>query len=378
MLKQLTTLWPAMNKRKILLLIKVPPPITGATLMNCRVLDSKILQNSFEFETIGMSYAKSINDMGTLRLEKIVLLIKYLSLLVTKLLNNKYCFVYFQISPHGSAFFRDILFVLLVKLSRIRIVYHLHGTGIKQHSKNFLYIVLYKFAFNNESVIILSKKLSYDIEDVYKGNALVVANGISNISYQLNTISKINNTLKILFLSNLLLSKGIGDFLEALSILHKKNIECKAIIIGAIGDINSYQLNNELNNKGLADKVEYLGPLYNSKKHEILAEVDILIYPTKNDAFPLVLLEALQYGLPTIATNEGAITEIIDDGMTGFIIDKGQPNKIAEKVEILYNDRELLRKMGEAGRKKFEANYSLEKFENNMAKVFQQVFDTNN
>jgi glycosyltransferase involved in cell wall biosynthesis len=78
-----------------------------------------------------------------------------------------------------------------------------------------------------------------------------------------------------------------------------------------------------------------------------------------------------------IATKEGAIPEIIDDGITGFIVDKNRPDEIADKVEIFYYNRYLLNQMGLAGREKYEQKYKLEIFENNIKNVFNEVIEEN-
>ncbi len=116
--------------------------------------------------------------------------------------------------------------------------------------------ILYKFAFNNTEIICISDLFKYDIEDVFCGNIHIVNNGIPDVSLKFIENSKTNsNSIPIiLFLSNLMLSKGILDFLNALNILNKNKIKFHAKIIGAIGDFKESQLNNELKRNGLIQK----------------------------------------------------------------------------------------------------------------------------
>lgn len=92
---------------------------------------------------------------------------------------------------------------------------------------------------------------------------------------------------------------------------------------------------------------------------------DVFAFPTfyNNECFPLVLLEAMEQGIPCISCNEGGISGIIDDAQTGFIIAKNQPEALAEKLEVLINNPDLCNKMGKAGRKKFEQEFTLNRFE---------------
>lgn len=96
----------------------------------------------------------------------------------------------------------------------------------------------------------------------------------------------------------------------------------------------------------------------------------MLVFPTHypNECFPLVLLEAMQCGVACVSTNEAAIPEIIDDGRTGLLVDKGagsipSAEDVSVAIEKLITDRQLCYQMGQEGRKKFEKEYSLDVFE---------------
>jgi len=113
--------------------------------------------------------------------------------------------------------------------------------------------------------------------------------------------------------------------------------------------------------------------LFDDKKIAEYSNSDIFVFPTyyKTEAFPLVILEAMQFGLPVISTFEAAIPSIIDDGVTGFLVTSRHPELLAKKIEILINDPGLAKKMGEAGREKFLKKYSMDIFEQNMLEIFE-------
>ena len=100
---------------------------------------------------------------------------------------------------------------------------------------------------------------------------------------------------------------------------------------------------------------------------------DILVFPTKHESFPLIILEAMQFGIPVIATKEGAISEIVTDGETGILIDKDTPSQIAEKLQLLKNNPELCIKMGNKARLKYEQKYTIGHFERNLENVFNNI-----
>jgi glycosyltransferase involved in cell wall biosynthesis len=364
------------TKKGILLFIKVPPPITGATLMNKYVLDSKLISNSFSIRSIQISYSKSIKDFGKYNPGKFLYMVKILFNLIFESVFHRPLLIYFQISPLGVAFYRDLVYISVIKLFQIKIVYHLHGKGIKQKATNKFLRALYKYAFRHTELICLSSLLLNDVEDVYRGSIYIVNNGIPDLadisidsSYQKRNKG---NTL-ILFLSNLIISKGILDFIESLRILSGKNVDFEAIIIGAESEIDSIFINDKLKEYKLADKVLYLGSKYDAEKNGILSNCDILVFPTMNDVWGNVILEAMQLSKPVIATREGAIPEIIENGETGFLVDKHNPEQISDKLEILINNPELRKIMGDAGNKKYRDKYRLEIFESNLNNVFEKI-----
>ena len=81
----------------------------------------------------------------------------------------------------------------------------------------------------------------------------------------------------------------------------------------------------------------------------------------------------MQFALPVVSTFEGAIPEIVDDGVTGFLVPPKDVISLAEKIEILINNKNLRIQMGDAGRKKFLEKYTLDKFEQNLLKVFGEI-----
>ena len=114
--------------------------------------------------------------------------------------------------------------------------------------------------------------------------------------------------------------------------------------------------------------VNYWGRRYGGEKELFWKDADIFVFPTyyHNECFPLVILEAMEQGLPVISTNEGGIPDIIDNGNSGYTVEKNNPMDLASAIELLIKDLELCISMGKAGRKLFEENFTEEVFEKKM------------
>lgn len=107
-------------------------------------------------------------------------------------------------------------------------------------------------------------------------------------------------------------------------------------------------------------------------KSKVLESPPVLpLFPTfyHNECLPLVLLEAMEHGLPCISTTEGGIPGIVDDGKTGFLVPKHDVAVLADKILLLLNDSVLRSNMGKAGREKFEKEFTLEVFEKRMVEI---------
>ena len=166
--------------------------------------------------------------------------------------------------------------------------------------------------------------------------------------------------------------KGVLDLLKSLRVLMDEKIDFFCEIVGEEGDISKEQLTKNINLLGLNSFVNYLGPKFGIDKKAVLEKADLMLYPTQNDAMPLVIIEAFQFSIPVIANKIGAIDEIIDDSINGFIVSK-EPGIITQKIKLLNNNRDLLYKMGQAARKKYEEKYTFSIFENNLKNVFEDL-----
>lgn len=119
--------------------------------------------------------------------------------------------------------------------------------------------------------------------------------------------------------------------------------------------------------------VNYWGRKYNNAKEVYWENADLFVFPTLNEAFGLVLLEAMEHALPCIGTDEGGINDIIDNGKTGFIVPSGDAESLSVSIGKLLIDSSMREKMGESGRIVFEQRYTQEVFEENMLHILNRA-----
>jgi glycosyltransferase involved in cell wall biosynthesis len=107
---------------------------------------------------------------------------------------------------------------------------------------------------------------------------------------------------------------------------------------------------------------------------DVLDAVDVLVHPSRVDAFPTALLEAMAAGVPVVATSVGGIPEIVEDGRTGTLIGApAQPERLGEALAELLGDEALRRSRGEAGRERFEREFSAERWAERLRAVYEDA-----
>jgi len=363
------------KKKKLLCILHLPPPVHGSSMVGRYIKDSVKINYEFNTKYINLGTSKSIGDVGKKPLSKIISYLKIVFKTIKQLILFKPDIVYLAITAKGIGFYKDFIIALITKLFGIQLVLHFHNKGVQLYQHKKIDNFLYKTVFKKAKVILLSKFLYPDIQKyVSKENVYYCANGVPLLNTFDNVKVKSNKKVQLLFLSNLIESKGVFILLQALNNLQKREFDFTCNFVGGVGDITENDFNNKVKYFELEKNVFYLGKKYDKEKFDIFSNSDIFILPSfyENECFPLVLLEAMQFGLPLISTYEGAIPEIIEDGVNGFLLKQKNTDTLTSKLEILINDKQLRSKMGEAAYDKYIKNYKLEIFESNMLKILNK------
>lgn len=351
------------SRLHILFILHLPPPVHGAAMVGQYIHDSALINNEFDCRFINLTTASGMDDIGRFKLKKIRPFLGLLRQIRHSVKEFRPELVYITPNAKGGPFYKDFIVVTMLKRMGCRVVAHYHNKGVALHQERPLDNSLYRRFFKGLKVILLSEKLYPDIAKyVRREDVLICPNGIP---CEMNKVEKGDSEIpRLLFLSNLLIDKGILVLLDALKKLKEKGMPFECVLVGGeTHDIDSARLEEELNQRNLDGDVHYVGKQYGKDKENWWANADVFVHPSLNECFPLVLLEAMAHALPCISTDEGAIPDIIDDGVTGLIVKKRDPADLADKIKILLQDAALRERMGAAGRKKYEEQFTLERFE---------------
>ena len=211
-------------------------------------------------------------------------------------------------------------------------------------------------------IIALSSVESVDIQNLYdipEEKIIVFPPGVDlqNFYPVDKSVAKealgMKNHKYILFVGRIDPIKGFEILLEMAQILKKKN-EFQLIIVGG-GSIRSkelIELQSKIDSKDLSDDVVLIGSVPHQQLKTYYSAVDVFVLTSFYESLGFVILESMACATPVVASNVGGIPTLVDDSLTGFLIDENNPESFAEKVEELLIDNNLNYKMGQEGLKK--------------------------
>lgn len=357
--------------RKILFLLQLPPPFHGASIVNKYIQDSFKINNDFSTEYLNISPARQMDEVGNFSIIKALRTIRIIFNSIIVYSKFKPDLTYLTLSPHGPAFLKDSILILVLKIFRSRICIHLHGKGIKKEIENtILKKTYYKFIFKNTHVIHLSEKLCFDIDGlVKKKNIYIVNNGVKDV-YNPEIKRNDKTKTKFLFLSNFVPEKGAHIILDAIQhIPIDFHDQFELTMCGKFTDsIYRDSIINKIKSIDTLDIKLHEG-VYGNKKDEILNSCDVFILPTffKNECFPLSIIEAMSANSAIISTNEGAISDFVIKNINGFLIEKKNPLKLAFAMTKLIKSNQDLEKFKYNSRDLYLRKYTLDIFFENLA-----------
>ena len=202
---------------------------------------------------------------------------------------------------------------------------------------------------------------------------LICSNGIPETE---NGKRKTENslTVNLLFLSNLIPSKGVYVLLDACKILKEKGMDFHCNFVGGESkEINRSVFEQAVRERGLDDCVTYHGPKYGEDKERYWQMADVFVQPTFEDCFPLTILESMQHHKPIASTNEGAVPDMVIDGENGFICKRKDAVSLANAIERLIVDEALRNRMGEEGYRIYQEKFTLSCFEQRFTEILREM-----
>ncbi|MGB6295057.1 MAG: glycosyltransferase [Rivularia sp. (in: cyanobacteria)] len=174
---------------------------------------------------------------------------------------------------------------------------------------------------------------------------------------------------RLLYVGRLAAVKGLPILLESLSSLKQQHPDILLTVIGD-GSDRAYleQMTADLD---LKDNVKFVGYKSQVEVRKYLEEADVFVSSSFAEGVPVVLMEAMAAGVPVVAPQIAGISELVENGVSGYIVPAGDTVSLTKSIEKLIDDCELRAKFGIAGRNKVEKEFNI----NIEAEKLYQSFD---
>jgi len=170
------------------------------------------------------------------------------------------------------------------------------------------------------------------------------------------------------FIGRLTGQKGVDILLRAFALVERCHPTVKLILAGEGPDRPA--LSRLAKSLGL-QRVMFLG--WRDDAADILADIDLLVVPSRWEGFGLVALEAMAMGKPVVASNVSALPEIVVPGQTGLLVPHGDAEELAEALGSILTDPKRAAEMGRAGRERVLKEFPVERMAKRMSGLYKQL-----
>lgn len=356
---------------------QLPPPVHGAALRNKSLLESELLNREFDIVSLPLKFIDDMKDMGKVSPYKIFLMLRHSLRMIGIMVTQRIDLVYFTMSPSGGAFYRDILFITIIKLFRKKRLLHFRMKGLQQTGKSGFGRRLVKYAFRGSDIVCLSNHHKLDVQGLTSREPYIVANGIKVEKAFLHLADEYafndGEVPKILFVSNLSVKKGVPELIKALGILKRNGYRFTASIVGNEWYMSFREAQSLIDGENLTHDVMLEGPKFGLEKFTFIAKADLFVFPTYFELFPGVILEAMQFGKAIVSTFEGSIPDIIDNQVNGLLVEQRNEEALADAIAFMIDNPAKRQQMAASAKEKFFNEFTLEAFERKMHSVLHDV-----
>lgn len=369
-----------MMKRHLLVIGPMPPPIHGESLAIKQLIDSKEVRGSFHLTLINTN-RKRTDKGGKFALSKVFQDIRILVRVLKTVRRNTVDIMYLSLSQSQFGLIRDALLIRMAGKKTGRIIAHLHGNNLKNvlDTMNPLIKRLVLPALGQiESGIALSRGLAFNFMNL-PNHVTVVPNGISCDYFTEQEVIEARGdhpdepVFRILYLSNLMETKGFALLIQAVTDLLKEGLRVELNLAGQIYDRPLFeQVMHEVETAGFKSDITYLGTVTGERKKQLLRHADVMVLPTAYpiEGQPISIIEGMASGLPIISTDQGAIPELI--GESGIVLKKASRKSLARAIKEIMGDSDLYRHLSASSRKRFLEHYTLDHYIGGLIAVFNR------
>jgi glycosyltransferase involved in cell wall biosynthesis len=264
-----------------------------------------------------------------------------------------------------------------------RIIHTFHGFGFTPLQHPFirkLFIFLEKITAGITDKLIAVAEANVDTALVSgigrREQYLVIRSGVDVSSFKNNKeFAKIRDELGLSADTKLIGNvscfkpqKGLHDFIKACSILRARK-DYHFVLVG--DGVLREELQKQSFEAGLQDRLHMLG--WRRDVRKILPEFDMILHTAYFEGLPRVFLESMASGVPIVATEVDGATDVIEDGVNGYLVETGDINSMVKYTDLILSDETLRLRMAEEGRKRLGSQFDIKIMSDKLNEIYAEM-----
>jgi glycosyltransferase involved in cell wall biosynthesis len=226
-----------------------------------------------------------------------------------------------------------------------------------------------------DAVICISEytrsQLMYLSDAAHWAKLRVVHCGVDLARYRYSPPPPAEGRLSVLCVARLAPQKGLDVLVRAIGALAGAGTDVHLTIAGS-GPLEA-SLRGAAEQAGVADRVSFAGAVGQDDMAAYYARADVFCLPSFAEGLPVVLMEAMATGRPVVATRIMGVPELVDEGVSGFLVAPGNVEELAEALRKLAGSRALRESFGQAGRRKVAEGFDAVRCAGQVAEVFDEM-----
>jgi glycosyltransferase involved in cell wall biosynthesis len=286
--------------------------------------------------------------------------------------------VHLNVSLDPKAYWRDLVYSIVARLLRRRVVSQIHGGAMPQdffRHNALLTWVLRRFLVSSDVVTVLSsaelaayRRFDPRIKVHLVPNA-IDPSGLAGRTRTCNT----DRPLKLIYVGRLVRTKGLFEIIEAMVELKRTGHVFGLCIAGEGPDQAALMAASQT--AGLGDRIRFLGRVFAERKWRLWLDSDVFVLPSYMEGLPYSLLEAMAAGCVPVTTPVAAIPDVMRDQEHGLFVPPKDASALAVAVAALDDDRAGLFRMAEAARRRALEHYTVARLADDFRKLYQGCLD---
>jgi glycosyltransferase involved in cell wall biosynthesis len=359
---------------------QTPPPLGGQAV----AIRSFVTGRYADIEVIHvrMAFSRRTAEIGRPRASKALHLVGLIArILWCRLRTGADVLYYPPAGPDLVPVLRDLAVLLCTRWAFRSTVLHFHAGGVSEIEPRVPrpLRLLFRAAYGGAELAIQTSALNPpDGQRLGARRVAVVPNGVPDhpLARRPREDPDRRGPPVILYVGVLSEGKGLLVLAEACRRLLERGIDFRLQLMGAF-ESTSFEaaLRAALARAALNERVTFLGSLTGDAKAARFADSDVFCYPTHFDAesFGLVVVEAMQFSLPVVATRWRGVPSVVADGESGMLVPARDPERLAAALGILLEQPELRRRMGRRGRELYLDRFTEERYRREMEEALRTL-----